>query len=348
MVKVHSFDGALDKARVTLDDAIKGLVAANTMLASHAKRDTRLGAVNFPVEEAQVRETLELLDRWKSLARLLVRELDEVTAAADLQHRRLFDEKAGAETSTWFGRSIGQGHAKPASIVAELDAALAASASLDALFREARPLLVQAFHDCETWLAQVIERRQRVDLDIEDAQRQTDDLALRIVDRRVSVSSKRDVDSQSELEAEYRRLLAEQDDLHERERALQPGRVALQRLIDIYEGVATVLNAQVAAVNAMAAKLAVDIEQRIALLKAVTSEAALPLPAVERPATVAALIRAFEANVLAGHDLARRKEHADKVFARRLESPLPAVPVTEGEQPVEPEPETSLSSAIEK
>ncbi|GAJ90624.1 hypothetical protein G6L29_12395 [Agrobacterium rhizogenes] len=348
MVKVHSFDGALDKARVTLDDAIKGLVAANTMLASHAKRDTRLGAVNFPVEEAQVRETLELLDRWKSLARLLVRELDEVTAAADLQHRRLFDEKAGAETSTWFGRRIGQGHAKPASIVAELDAALAASASLEALFREARPLLVQAFRDCETRLEQVIERRQRVDLDIEDAQRQADDLALRIVDRRVSVSSKRDVDSQSEPEAEYRRLLAEQEDLHVRERALQPGRVALQRLIDIYEGVATILNAQVAAVNAMAAKLAVDTEQRIALLKAVTSEAAPPLPAVERPATVAALIRAFEANVLAGHDLARRKEHADKVFARRLESPLPAVPVTEGEQPVEPEPETSLSSAIEK
>ncbi|NTF81852.1 hypothetical protein G6K97_12085 [Agrobacterium rhizogenes] len=348
MVKVHSFDGALDKARVTLDDAIKGLVAANTMLASHAKRDTRLGAVNFPVEEAQVRETLELLDRWKSLARLLVRELDEVTAAADLQHRRLFDEKAGAETSTWFGRRIGQGHAKPASIVAELDAALAASASLEALFREARPLLVQAFRDCETRLEQVIERRQRVDLDIEDAQRQADDLALRIVDRRVSVSSKRDVDLQSELEAEYRRLLAEQEDLHVRERALQPGRVALQRLIDVYEGVATVLNAQVAAVNAMAAKLAVDTEQRIALLKAVTSEAAPPLPTVERPAPVAALIRAFEANVLAGHDLARRKEHADKVFARRLESPLPAVPVTEGEQPVEPEPETSLSSAIEK
>jgi hypothetical protein len=348
MVKVHSFDGELDKARVTLDDAIKGLVAANTMLAGHARGDTRLGAVNVPVEEAQVRETLELLDRWKSLARLLVRKLDEVTAAADLQHRRLFDETAGAETSTWFGRRVGQGHAKPASIVAELDAALAASAALDALFRKARPFLVQAFRDCETHLAQVIERRQRVDLDIEDAQRQADDLAPRIADRRAGASSTREVDSHSELKAEYRRLLAEQGDLQARERALQAGRVALQRLIDIYEEVATVLNGQVAAVNAMAGKLAVDTEQRIALLKAVISEAAPPLPAVERSAPVAALIRAFEANVLAGHDLARRKEHADKVFTRRLESPLPAVPVMEGEQPAEPEPETSLSSAIEK
>jgi hypothetical protein len=348
MAKAHSFDGELDRVRVTLDDAIKGLDAANTVLAGYARGDARPGAVNVPVEEAQVRETLELLERWKSLTRLLVRELDEVTAAADLQHRRLFDETAGAETSTWFARRIGQGHAEPASIVAELDAVLAASASLDALFKEARPLLVQAFQGCETHLAQVIERRQRVDLDIEDTQRQADDLAPRIVDRRVDASSTRDLDSRSELEAEYRRLLAEQDDLHARERALQPGRVALQRLIDIYEDVAGVLNAQVAAVNAMAGKLTIDIEQRIALLKAVMSEAVPPLPTVERAAPVAALIEAFDANVLAGHDLARRKEHADKVFRRRLEPPPPATPVMEGEEQVEPEPETSLSSTIEK
>ncbi|QND47824.1 hypothetical protein HB780_19375 [Rhizobium lusitanum] len=348
MVKVHPFDGELDKARATLDDAIKGLGAANTMLAGHARGGARLGPINFPVEETQVRETLELLERWKFLGRSLVKELDRVTAAADLQHRRLFDEKAGPERSSWFGRRIGQGHVKPALIVAELDAALGASASLDALFKAARPLLIQAFHDCETHLAQVIERRQHADFEIEDVQRQVDDLAPRILDRRAGASSIRNAASQSELETDYQRLLAEQSDLRAREQALQPERTALQRLIDIYEEVATVLNAQVAAVNAMAGKLVVDTEQRIALLKAVMSEVVPPLPAVERPAPVAALMSAFEANVLAGHDLARRKEHADKVFMRRLESPLLATPVMEGEQLVEPEPETSSSSAIEK
>ncbi|HEY0125190.1 MAG TPA: hypothetical protein VGC14_26190 [Rhizobium sp.] len=348
MVKVHSFDGELDKARVTLDDALKGLDAANTALAGHAKGGTRLGVVNFPVEEAQVRETLELLERWKSLGMSLVKKLDEATAAADLQHRRLFDEKAGPERPTLFGRRIGPVHATPASIVADMDAALAASASLDALFKVARPLLVQAFRDCEVHLARVIERRQRADFEIEDLQRQADALAPRILDRHADASSARDVDSQSELEADYRRLLAEQNDLHARERDLQPGRAVLQRLIDMHEDVASVLNAQIGAVNAMAGKLAVDTEQRIALLKAAMSEAVPPLPAVERPAPVAALIAAFDANVLAGHDLATRKEHADKVFVRRLEPHLLVVPVTEGEQPIEPEPETSLSSTVEK
>jgi hypothetical protein len=348
MVKAYSFDSALDKARVTLDDAIKGLDAANTVLAAHARGDTRLGAVNFPVEEAQVRETLELLERWKSMGLSLVKDLDEVTAAADLQHRRLFDEKAGAETLGLFRRRIGQGHAKPALIVAKLDAALAVSASLGALFKEARSLLVQAFRDCEAHLARAIERRQRADFEIEDVQRQADDLAPRILDRRADASSARNVHSQSELETDYQRLLAEQSDLHAREDALQPGRAVLQRLIDIHEQVASGLNAQIAAINAMAGKLAVDTEQRIALLKAVISEAVPPLPDVERSAPVVALIEAFDANVLAGHDLATRKEHADNVFRRRLEPPPPAAPVTEGEEPVEPEPETSLSSTVEK
>jgi len=340
MVKVHSFDSEIDKARSTLDDAIKGLDAANAALAGHAKGGGRFDTINFPVEEALVRETVELLDRWKSQVLSLVKELDLATATADLQHRRLFDEKAGVETSGLLARKIGQGQAKPASIAADLEAALAASASLDAQLKTARPALVRSFHDCEAHLVRIIERRRHIDFDIEEVQRQADALIPGISDRRSGIPSARDAGSRSELEAEYHRLLAEQEDFREQERALQPGRAALQRLIDIYEELAHVLNAQIAAVNAMAGKLAVDIEQRIALLKAVTSEAVPPLPATERPVPVATLIAAFEANVLAGHDLAARKARADDVFTRRLEPHLLAAPATVIGPPAEAEPET--------
>ena len=91
-------------------------------------------------------------------------------------------------------------------------------------------------------------------------------------------------------------------------------------------GLAGALNAEIAAVNAMAGKLSVDIEQRIALLKALASEIDSPLPAVARSAPVAQLIEAFEMNVLAGHDLAARKARADSVFTRRLEPHLLPAP----------------------
>ncbi|AVA22365.1 hypothetical protein ACXHXG_09700 [Rhizobium sp. LEGMi198b] len=340
MVKAHSFDGEIDKARAMLEDAIKGMDAANAGLGRNAKGNGRFDAINFPVEEALVRETIELLDRWKTLALSLVKQLDLLTAAADLQHRRLFDEKAGIDTSGLLGRRMGQGRAEPASIAADLDAALAASASLDTQFKTARPALVRSFRDCEAHLVRIIERRQHIDFEIEEVQRQADAFIPRIFDRRSSISSARDVASRSELEAEYSRLVAEQDALHEQERALQPGRTALQRLIDIYEELANVLNVKIAAVNAMAGKLAIDIEQRIALLNAVISEAVPPLPATERPARVAALIAAFEANVLAGHDLAARKARADDVFTRRLEPHLLAAPAAVVESSAETEPET--------
>lgn len=327
----HSFDGMLDKAHTTLDDAIGSAGAAVTMLGGHAKGEERIEAVNFPVEEALVRETVELLDRWKSVALSLVKELDRVTAQADLQHRRMFDEKAGLENASLLRRKLAGGPMKPEAIIADLDAALNASAALDLLFKQARPAFSRCFRDCEIQLEGVIERRQKLDFEIEEAQRHADAMTARIVDQRRSMPSTRYDDDYSERQADYRDLLAEQDDIRNRERELQAGRTVRQRLIDIYEGLAGVLNTQIAAVGAMAGKLTIDIEQRIALLKALEPEVDPPSLAGARPAAVESLIQAFEANVLAGHDLAARKAHVDFVFARRLEPHLLPVSAEAGE-----------------
>lgn len=330
----HSFDSMLDKAHATLDDAINSATAAVAMLAGHARGEERIETINFPVEEALVREAVELLDRWKSLGLSLVKELDRVTAQADLEHRRLFDENAGLENVSLLRRKLARGPLKPEAIIADLDAALDASAVLDLLFKQARPALTRCFHDCEIHLEGVIERRQKLDFEIEEAQRNADVLTARIIDQRRSVPSARHADAHSEPEDDYRNLLGEQEEMRKRERELQSGRTVRQRLIDIYEGLAAVLNAQIAAVGAMAAKLTIDIEQRIALLKALA-----PSSSAVRPAAVESLIQAFEQNVLAGHDLAARKAHVDLVFTRRLEPHLLPVPVEMREVSEDTQPE---------
>ncbi|OCJ11350.1 hypothetical protein A6U86_23065 [Rhizobium sp. AC27/96] len=317
----HSFDGALDKAHATLDDAIGSAGAAVAMLGGHA-RGEGFDTVNFPVEEALVRETIELLDRWKLLALSLVKELDRITAQADLQHRRLFDEKAGLENAGLLRRKLAGGPTKPEAIIADLDAALNASATLDLQLKQARPAFAECFHECELQLEGVIERRQKLDFEIEEVQRAADAMTARIIDHRRSLPSIRQADMHAELDEDYRVLLAEQDEIRKQERELQAGRTVRQRLIDMYEGLAGVLNAQIAAVGAMAGKLTIDIEQRIALLKALEPEADPPSLAAARPEAVQGLIEAFEANVLAGHDLAARKAHVDRVFTRRLEPHL--------------------------
>ncbi|WP_349955999.1 hypothetical protein [Rhizobium sp. ZPR3] len=338
MVRPHSFDVMLDKARTTLDDAMNDANSAVATLAGHAREGERVEVVNFPVEEASVREAVELLDRWKSVTLSLVKKLDHATEEADLQHRRLFNEKLGLENASLLNRTLARGPMKPEAIIADLDTVLAASAELDLLFKQARPVFSRYFHGCELQLEGVIERRRKLDFDIEETQRRADVLAEKLMYQRRNRPSSRHADLQSELEADYRALVAEQDNIRRQEQELQSRRMVRQRLIDIYEGLATALNGQIAAIGAMAAKLSVDIEQRIALLKALATEVVPASATVSRTAAVESLIQAFEANVLAGHDLAVRKAHVDAVFKRRLEPHLLPVStdlsgVTEEAQP---------------
>jgi len=338
MISPHSFDGMLDKARTTLDDAIGDANSAVATLAGHARDGGRIEAINFPVEETLVREAIELLDRWKSAALSLVKELDRATEEADLQHRRLFDEKVGLENAGFMGRTLARRPMKPEAIIVDLDATLTASAELDLLFKRARPAFSRCFHDCELQLEGVIERRRKLDFDIEEVQRKAGALTEKSMYQRRNRPSSRHADLQSELDADYRALVAEQDDIRRQEQELQSRRTVRHRLIDIYEGLAAALNGQIAAIGAMAGKLTVDIEQRIALLKALATETPASTT-ISRTAAVESLIQAFEANVLAGHDLAVRKAHVDAVFKRRLEPPLLPVPPDLGVAADEAQPE---------
>ena len=319
MLRPHSFDGMLDRARTTLEDAMNDANSAVATLARHARDSEHAAAVNFPVEEAFVREAVELLDRWKSVALSLVKELDHATDEADLQHRRLFNEKIGLENAGLLSRVFARRPMGPDEIIVNVDAALAVSAELDLLFKQARPIFSRCFRECELQLEGVIERRRKLDFEIEEVQRRADVLAEKLMYQRRNRPSSRHADLQSELEADYRALVTEQDDIRRQEQELQSRRTVRQRLIDIYEGLAAALNNQIAAIGAMAAKLSVDIEQRIALLKALASEVEPASIRVSRTGVVESLIQAFEANVLAGHDLAVRKAHVDAVFKRRLE-----------------------------
>jgi hypothetical protein len=325
------------KARATLDDALKGLEATDAALAGHSRDGARRTAINLPSEEALVDETVRLLQRWKSQAATLLRELDAGTSVAAQDFAGLFDEMVG-RTSAWdFKGKMHHAKSSPASISFGLEDQLVAAAFFDGMLKTLRPVLLKRYRDCEAHLLRIIEQRQRIDFDIEDLQRRSDVMMLQIADRRGAITSHVSADRPA-IEEEYKALVAEREALQVRELEFKPERETLQRLISIYVEFVDTLNALVGVVNAMAGKLSIDNEQRIALLKAV--QAQLSGPTSLPRASVAALIEAFDANVLAGHDLADRKAVADQIFARRLE----ARPSTENAQEeaasaTEPQPE---------
>jgi hypothetical protein len=326
------------KARATLDDALKGLEATDAALAGHSRGGARRSAINLPSEEALVGETLRLLERWKSQAVTLLTELDAGTSVTAQDFAGLFDETAG-RTSAWdFKRKIHQAKSSPASISLGLEEQLAAAAHLDGMLTTLRPVLLKHYRDCEGHLLRIIEQRQRIDFDIEDLQRRSDVMMLQIADRRSAMTSRVSADRRA-LEEEYKALVADREALRVRELEFKPERETLQRLISIYVDFVDELNAHVGVVNSMARKLSVDNDQRIALLKA--AQAQLSRPTSQPRASVAALIDAFEANVLAGHDLVERKAFADQAFARRLQARPSKENAQEETEPVAgPQPET--------
>jgi hypothetical protein len=250
---------------------------------------------------------------------------------------RLFDDAAGRPSGWNLKRRIHQTKSSPALISFELEEQLAAAAEFEGMLKTCTPPFRKRYRDCESHLLRIIEQRQRIDFDIEDIQRQSDVLTLQISNRRNGMSS--GLGSHPASDEALKGLSVERDALRQREVALKPERETLERLISIYVDFVEALNGHVGVVNAMTRKLSVDNEQRIALLKAVRAQ--LNSVATPARASIAALIGTFEADVLAGHDLAARKAVADEAFTRRLEARSSVSNAEEAEDPlVETQPET--------
>jgi hypothetical protein len=309
-----SFERDIGPLRRLLDDALKGMQAAEVALLHHSAPDARLTAINFPLEESLLRETTRLLDGWKAAAAALLRKLDTAAAAANLQFERLFDDNAGRQSEGFLRRRVHIGHAAPETISAELADLLAISAALDGMLKEAKASLLVHHRNCEACLEQLVMRRQRVDVDLEDASRRLALLKMQTNERRMAAGHGRSLAQDPASEEERRALALDRQGQQGRERTLRSEWETLQRMIADDEDFVGVMNRTVAATNVMTQKLALDIEQRVALLKAADVQS--DVPAVDTPAPALALIAAFDANIVAGHDLPARKQRADEAFAR--------------------------------
>lgn len=331
------FERDIVRLRRLLGDASKGIQAAETVLSRHSEPDARLTAINFPLEESLLHEAAGLLREWQAQAARLLGSLDTKTASANLQFERLFDENAGRQSQGLLRRRVHLGNAEPAAIVADLVQLLLASASLDEALAETRPLLVLHHRSCEAHVMRLDTRRRQMDVGFEQTQRQLDLLEARTQEHRASRSFRGQASAASE--DERRTLALERHAAQVADEQLRFERETLFRLIADDETFLDVLNEGLAAANVMATKLKVDIEQRVALLKAAQAQSGSTLLAF--PVPVQALVQAFDDNLLAGHDLLSRKQRADYAFLRRLEAvtDVPdAVAEEESEMPTEAAP----------
>lgn len=318
MAHVPAFERDIALMQPLLADASKGIIAAEAVISQHSEPDARLTALNFPLEESLLREAVRLLQGWQSHAANLLRRLDTKTASANLQFERLFDENAGRQSQGFLRRRVHLGNAVPEAISADLVKLLSASAALDVALAQAKPLLVLHHRSCEAHLLRLESRRRQLDVALEQAGRQLELLEGRTRERQAAAPPFGGRALSAASEEERRTLALDRHAAQVADEQLRFERETLLRLIAEDEEFLAVLNRGVAAVNVMGAKLKVDIEQRVALLKAAQAQSKGATP--EPPVAVQQLVQAFDANLLGGHDLLSRKQRADEAFSRRLEA----------------------------
>ena len=315
------FERDIGLSQRMLDDASKGMQAAEALLFHHSKPDAQLTAINFPRQENLLRETVSLLVGWKGMTAMLLRRMDAATVSANLQFERLFDANAGRQTEGFLRRRVHLGHAAPETIAAELVNLLGISVALERMLKQAKPLLVYHHHNCEAYLLQLVSRRRQVDVDLVAIDRSIVSLSSSPPHEPQTLSlSWRNSVSQAAPGDEHQILALDRQAVQVRDETLRSELETLQRMIADNEDFVEALNAGVAATNVMTAKLSLDIEQRIALLKATQVQSSGSMAGIPQP--VQALIDGFDANSLAGHDLLVRKQRADEAFARRFEGPF--------------------------
>jgi hypothetical protein len=336
-MKVMPFTAEVKQALALLDEALTGADAGDALLEKHARSDAAIDAINFPQQERVLTEAAFLIKRWTSRIAALLDDFDAATTDAHLQFERLFNEHAGEEKGSFIRRRMKFGKANPTAILADLVGLLSASAVLEGTLSGLRPMVQRRHRQGEANLLRIIERRRRLDFDIEEAQRRIDVLRPKIADRLLRRGSTLGVVSVSAFEQEIKSLEDERDACLARESLLRPERTTSQQLISLYEDYVDALNAHVGTLNAIRAKLAVDIEQRIALMKAVS--AATGAAPQDLPPPVAALVEAFDASALSGYGLSDRKARVDEALARRLHPhPIPPPQVPEPAAAAEPAP----------
>ncbi|MBO9099097.1 MULTISPECIES: hypothetical protein [unclassified Rhizobium] len=333
MAHGHFPERDIAQLRRLLDDACKGIAAAEAALAHHSRPEARLTAINFPLEETLLGEAVGLWSEWRDRVAALLRQLDTQTAAALLQYERLFDETAGRQSQGFLRRRVHLGNAAPEAIALDVVELLSVSAALDRMLGEAKPFLALHHRVCEAHLQQLVTRRRQLDGELDEAGRRLSSLKARTHERASATLPQRGPSLDAISEEERKELALDRQAAEVKDKMLRSEHETLLRLMTDDEDFLDVLNSGIAAVNVMAAKLAIDVEQRVALLKAANEQSATQ--GEDLPAGVEDLVAAFEANLLAGHDMLLRKQAADEAFARRLEvAPSPREPAVDDEEDV--------------
>ncbi len=351
MATLQSFDSEIAKTRSIVDEVRGKMAQSGAVLDQFAKADTKLGDVNFDIENARIQDVLVQQKAMEANIADLIIGLEDATNVfgSEFESMKTYTgyEKFIGIFSKQKAQRMRTDRVRNMSLAGNLQELLVKSDTIVGILKEQRGILDQRYKSSEASLIQVIERRKQTVANLETTQKRINEINPQLLDIENRIAASTEQGQRTQLEGERSAMATEYNQMQAREQELLAESQTLERYTSMFQTFVDSLNNQIAAQNTLINKLTIDTEQRIVLYKALedslktaaqqevahrinTLGSQVDTAAEETMAGIGAaaqrhigdLLEMHEKNMLATQDIQRRKKLADDAFARRFQAVL--------------------------
>ncbi|MCJ7993589.1 hypothetical protein J5N58_03060 [Rhizobium cremeum] len=351
MASLQSFDSEIEKTRSIVNEMKSKLEQSGVVLDQFAKAETKLGDVNFDIENARIQDVINQQKVMEANIADLIIGLEDATNVFGSEFESMKSYTGYEKFIGIFSKQSAQRmrteRVRNMSLAGNLQELLSKSDSIVGILKDQRGVLDQRYKSSEASLIQVIERRKGTIASLEATQKRIEELNPMLLDIENKIAASTDQSARTELEGERSRLATEYNQMQAKEQELLAESQTLERYTSMFQTFVDSLNNQIAAQNTLINKLTIDTEQRIVLYKALedslktaaqqdvahkinTLGSQVDTAAEETMAGIGSaaqrhigdLLELHEKNMLSTQDIQRRKKLADEAFARRFQAVL--------------------------
>lgn len=348
MATLQNFDAEIEKTKGVVDQMRGKLEQSSVVLEQFAKAETKLGDVNFDIENARIQDVINQQKVMEANIADLIIGLEDATNVFGSEFESMKNYTGYEKFIGIFSKQKMQrmrtDRVRNMSLAGNLQELLSKSDMIVGILKEQKSILDQRYKTSEQSLIQVIERRKGTMANLEEVQKRIEAEPLLLdIENRIAASTEQKV--RTELEGERSALATEYNEKQAKEQELLAESQTLERYTSMFQTFVDSLNNQIAAQNTLINKLTIDTEQRIVLYKALedslktaaqqdvahkinTLGSQVDTAAEETMAGIGAaaqrhigdLLEMHEKNMLSTQDIQRRKKLADDAFARRFQA----------------------------
>lgn len=226
MATLQNFDAEIEKTKSVVEQMRSKLEQSGVVLEQFAKADTKLGDVDFDIENARIQDVIKQQKVMEANIADLIIGLEDATNVfgAEFESMKSYTgyEKLIGIFSKQKMQRMRTDRVRNMSLAGNLQELLSKSDMIVGILKEQRAILDQRYKTSEQSLIQVIERRKGTMAALEETQKRIEELNPLLLDIENRIAASTDQKTRTELEGERSQLATEYNEKQAKEQGFLP------------------------------------------------------------------------------------------------------------------------------